>query len=178
MAINFDTLPESIEGGGSNKIIPKGTYYATIERAEMKTPKKKPDGTQNPDYLNLMLKIKDVTGKDVGIIWDIISESTNDYARYKLRRFIIALGIKITPNLAIELKDLVKISPNVKMIVDISQDKENKNQIDIFSGDVYYHISEAEKVFGSADNLFVDASDAEDAAVFNTGAATQPEIEY
>ena len=64
------------------------------------------------------------------------------------------------------------------MIVDISQDKENKNQIDIFSGDVYYHISEAEKVFGSADNLFVDASDAEDAAVFNTGAATQPEIEY
>ena len=93
MAINFDTLPESIEGGG-NKIIPKGTYYATIDRAEMKTPKKKPDGTQNPDYLNLMLKIKDVTGKDVGIIWDIISESTNDYARYKLRRFIIALGIK------------------------------------------------------------------------------------
>ena len=67
MAINFDQLPTSIDGG-FGAIIPKGTYFATIERAEMKTPKVKPDESQKPDYLNLMLKIKDIQGNNMGII--------------------------------------------------------------------------------------------------------------
>lgn len=171
MAINFDQLPTSIDGG-FGAIIPKGTYFATIERAEMKTPK----DTTKPDYLNLMLKIKDIQGKDMGIVWDIISESTNQYAQYKLRRFVVALGIEIVPGLVIYLKDLAKIATGVKMIVDINQDKENKNQVDIFSGDIYYHISEANKVFGTED-LFVDATDAEDNAIFGD-TNTDENIEY
>ena len=171
MAINFDQLPTSVDGG-FGAIIPKGTYFATIERAEMKTPK----DTTKPDYLNLMLKIKDIQGKEMGIVWDIISESTNQYAQYKLRRFVIALGIEIVPGLVIHLKDLAKIAPDVKMIVDINQDKENKNQIDIFSGDVYYHISETNTVFGTED-LFVDATDAEDNAIFGD-TTTDENIEY
>lgn len=171
MGINFDNLPTSVEGG-FGAIIPKGTYFATIERAEMKTPK----DTTKPDYLNLMLKIKDAMGKDMGIVWDIISESTNQYAQFKLRRFVVALGIAITPGLVIELKDLAKIATGVKMIVDINQDKENKNQIDIFSGDVYYHISETNTIFGT-DGLFVDATDAEDAAIFGD-TNTDENIEY
>ncbi len=175
MGINFDQLPTSVESG-FGAIIPKGTYFATIERAEMKTPKTKPDEPQKPDYLNLMLKIKDAMGKDMGIVWDIISESTNQYAQFKLRRFVVALGITITPGLIIELKDLAKIATGVKMIVDINQDKENKNQIDIFSGDIYYHISEANTIFGT-DGLFVDATDAEDAAIFGN-TTTDENIEY
>ncbi len=171
MAINFDQLPTSIDGG-FGAIIPKGTYFATIERAEMKTPK----DTTKPDYLNLMLKIKDIQGKDMGIVWDIISESTNQYAQYKLRRFVVALGIEIVPGLVIDLKDLAKIATGVKMIVDINQDKENKNQVDIFSGDIYYHISEANKVFETED-LFVDATDAEDNAIFGD-TNTDENIEY
>lgn len=175
MAINFDQLPTSIDKD-FGAIIPKGTYFATIERAEMKTPKVKPDEPQKPDYLNLMLKIKDIQGNDMGIIWDIISESTNQYAQYKLRRFVIALGIEIVPGLVIHLKDLAKIATGVKMIVDINQDKENKNQVDIFSGDIYYHISEANTVFGTED-LFVDATDAEDNAIFGD-TNTDENIEY
>jgi hypothetical protein len=171
MAINFDSLPTSIDGG-FGAIIPKGTYFATIERAEMKTPK----DTTKPDYLNLMLKIKDIQGKDMGIVWDIISESTNQYAQYKLRRFVVALGIEIVPGLVIDLKDLAKIATGVKMIVDINQDKENKNQVDIFSGDIYYHISEANKIFGTED-LFVNATDAEDNAIFGD-TNTDENIEY
>lgn len=175
MAINFDQLPDSISGGFGT-IIPKGTYFATIERAEMKTPKTKPDEPQKPDYLNLMLKIKDAQGKDMGIVWDIISESTNQYAQFKLKRFIIALGITITPGLSLHLKDLTKIATGVKMIVDINQDKENKNQIDIFSGDVYYPISETNNIFGT-DNIFIDATDADDAAIFGD-TTTDENIEY
>ena len=174
MAINFDALPDSIENS-SGKIIPKGTYPASIERAEMKTPKVKEGGTQNPDYLNLMLKVTTPSGEVLGNIWDIISESTNNYAQYKLKRFVMALGIKITPGLTLELKDLVKIAPNVKLLIDINQDKKDptKNQVDIFSGDIYYHISEASKVLGD-ENLFVDASDAED-TIFGT--KTTPDFE-
>lgn len=171
MAINFDQLPTSVDGG-FGAIIPKGTYFATIERAEMKTPK----DTTKPDYLNLMLKIKDIQGKEMGIVWDIISESTKQYAQYKLRRFAVALGIEIVPGLSLELKDLAKIATGVKMIVEINQDKENKNQVDIFSGDVYYHISETNTVFGT-EGLFVDATDAEDNAIFGD-TTTDENIEY
>lgn len=173
MAINFDQLPTSIDGGYGT-VIPKGTYFASIERAEMKKPKSDPT---KPEYLNMMLKIKDKDGKEMGIIWDIISESTNQYAQFKLRRFAEALGIKIVPGLSLELKDLAKIATGVKMIVDISQDKENKNQIDIFSGDVYYHISETNTIFGT-EGLFVDATDAEDAGIFDTAPTTDENIEY
>jgi hypothetical protein len=155
MSINYNLLPEP---GG---IIPKGTYFAKIEKAEMKTPKVKADGTQNPDYLNLMLKIKDAVGRDRGVVWDIIAESSNVYAKYKLKRFIIALGIAITPDL--KLKDLVKVAPKVKMVVDITQDNSEppRNQVDIFTGHVYYHISEARYIFGKVD-VFEDTDDTED----------------
>lgn len=160
MAIKFDSLPDSIAGGQK---IPKGTYYGIVEKAEMKQGK----DTTKPPYLNLMIKVSNAQGTPVGTLWDIISESTNQYAQYKLKRFIIALGINTTPDLELELKDLVKIAPQTKLLLDITQDKEDKNQVDIFSGDVYYHISEAEAVLGT-DNIFIDATDAEDATVFPT----------
>ena len=99
--INFDTLPDSI----SAPTVPKGHYYATIEKAEIKTGK----DASKPPYLNMMFKLQNGAGEPVGTMWDIISENTNDYARYKLKRFIIALGVPITPNMSLELKDLVKI---------------------------------------------------------------------
>lgn len=171
MAINFDQLPES-NGGSTNKIIPKGTYYASIEKTEMK----KPQDTTKPEYLNITLKVQSAQGENMGFVWDKITESTSQYVLYKLRRFIMALGVTITPGLSLELKDLAKIAPGVKLLVDINQDKENKNQVDIFSGDVYYHISEANKIFGT-DSLFVDASDAEDNP-FIEGTPTNENVEY
>lgn len=176
MPINFDSLPSSV----APAIIPKGAYYGEIEKAEMKTPKTKPGEAQKPDYLNIMFKLKNAKGESMGAMWDIISESNNQYAQYKLRRFVIALGITITPGMSLELKDLVKIAPHAKMIVEVAIDEKstpNKNQVDIFAGDIYYPMSEANKVFGE-ENLFIDASDAED--VFpQEGANTEMgEIEY
>lgn len=172
MAINFDQLPDSVPGGNVGRIIPKGTYFGTIEKAEMK---KGQDPTK-PEYLNVTFRIHSAKGDDLGLLWDKITESSNDYARYKLKRFVTALGLNMMGT-SFELKDLAKVAPQVKMIIDVNQDKENKNQIDIFSGDVYYHISEASKIFGE-ENLFVDASDAEDAAVFGDTTPTDDNVEY
>ena len=162
MAISFDALPDT---AGGNRLLPKGSYYAVIESAEMKTPKMRDDGTVRPDYLNLKYRLKDVTGKDCGVFWDILSESNNEWVLKKLKRFIIAVGIDLTGR-SFELKDLCKPIVGTEFIVDIGIDERtqpHKNQIDLFSGDIYYHISEAGAVFGLDDVITpVNAADAED----------------
>jgi hypothetical protein len=177
MTINFDALPDS----NGSKLLEKKPYLITVKKAEMKPAKtKNDDGSTKPDYLNLFLEASTPDGKKAGQLWDIITESTNNYAQYKLKRFIIALGVPTTPGMSLELKDLAKIAPNAKMIADITVDDKAtppKNQVDIFSGDVYYPISAFNEVFGT-DNAFINAEDAED--VFNTQDTPEAErhVEY
>jgi hypothetical protein len=157
--INFDSLPD----GNPNLGVDAGFYYATIEKAEMRNPK---DATKKP-YLNLQYQLQQKDGKGAGKLFDIITESDASIARFKLKRFIQALNLPISGNF--ELKDLAKIVPGKKFIVEIGKDKNNNNKsvVDVFSNEIFYPLSDAAEVFGEttgADIPFVFEPDGQDAA--------------
>jgi hypothetical protein len=141
--INFDGLP-------MNKPVnlpASGTYYATIETAEMKQPA---DPTK-PQYLNICMSLKDQYGTSCGKIYDILSESEKDLVKYKLARFLIALNLTNLGNF--ELVDLIKVIKNKQLIVDVKQEEAKdgypaKAVVDVFSGSIYYPMSEAGAIFG------------------------------
>jgi hypothetical protein len=91
--------------------------------------------------------------------------------RYKLLRFITALNLPITG--AFELKDLTKIVTGKKMIVDVTIDDPKKKDpnspysakavVDVFSGMVYYPLTEASAIFGIQPTGEINAPDADDA---------------
>ena len=147
MAINFDALPGSNPSGA---VVPNGTYYGTIKNPEMRVPKPKEDGSIGKPYLNFKLLLQNAKSEAVGSIYDMLSDSDHEIPRYKIRRFIEALALPITG--AFELRDLAKIIDGKRLIVDIAEDKRSttpKSQVDTFSGDIYYPISEAANIFGN-----------------------------
>ena len=150
-----------------------GTYYATIESAEMRQGK---DPTK-PQYLSIGLALKDRQGRACGKIFDILAESDKELIQYKIARFLIALGLERLG--AFELVDLIKIIKNKQLIVDVKQEEAKdgypaKAVVDVFAGSIYYPMSEASTIFGSDTNdlpftigndeneLRIDASDAAD----------------
>ena len=170
MAINFNSLPNN----RPTNLPAPGTYYATIEAAEIR----QGFDTTKPPYLNVTLALQDKYGKNCGKVYDILSESDKELVQYKVARFIIALGLE---NLGtFELADLVKVIKNKKLIVDIKQEEATANYpakavVDVFKGNIYYPIREAEQIFGApedkelpfdleepSDNLTIKASDAVD----------------
>ena len=171
--INFNSLPTD----KPNSLPESGTYYATIDSAEMKQGK---DATKAP-YLNIGLSLKDKYGKSCGKVFDILSESDKELVQYKIARFLIALDLAKLGSF--ELVDLVKIIKNKQLIVDIKQEEAKdgypaKAVVDVFAGNIYYPISEAAIIFGSdiptpvkstpttievaEDTLEINASDAAD----------------
>ena len=157
MAINFDKLPKD----KPNVVVDKGTYYATIDQAEMKSPK----DPQKPQYLSLTLNLQNVEGKSMGKVFDILSASEHELVRYKLARFIDALKIPLTG--MFELKDLAKVVVGKKLIVDITtEEKEGyapRAVVDIFTNQIYYSIDNASDIFDSTLPNTINASDAADA---------------
>ena len=130
-----DAHPQFNKRTGS--LIPAGSYIALIEKAEMKQPR---DVGKDP-YLYLELEIKDATGKSCGKIFDIITESSSTYMRYKLRCFISAIDIHVGQNF--ELSDLVNLCVGKECEVIIAIDyKSNppRSQINIFAADMYKRI--------------------------------------
>ena len=138
MAINFNALPSDKPAGF---VIPKGQYKAVVEKAEMKKPKGE---VVKPDYLNLQFALSDLqTGAPVGKLYDILSESDSEYVMYKIGRFMKALNINL--GMSFELKDLAKIVANKTLVVDVTVDEKSepkRNQVDIFSGGIYYSLEE------------------------------------
>lgn len=136
MTIRFDQLPSERPGF----TVPKGQYAALIEKAEMKTSKTDPS---KPAYLNLTLAISDESGKGMGKVYDILTESDNEYVRYKLKRFIEAMEIPMTGS--IELKDIAKIVSGKRTRVDIMMDEKSTSPrpvVDIFSAEIYYPLTQ------------------------------------
>jgi hypothetical protein len=176
MAINFDSLPT-----GKPVSLPEpGRYYATIDSAEMKQGL----DTTKPPYLNLAMSIKDSTGKSCGKIYDILSESDKELVQFKLARFLISLGL--TKLGVFELVDLVKVVKGKQLIVDIKIEEAKDGRparavVDVFSGSIYYPMSEARELFGNStpanksldatepnvtyDDLVINAEDAADVHV-------------
>ena len=147
MAINFNSLP-------SNKpsaLPAAGSYYATIDFAEMKQGHDK----TKPLYLNLTLSLCDKDGKSCGKIFDILAESDKELVQYKLARFIIALDLANRLGQGqFELADLAKIVKGKRLIVDVKQEPANNNYpakavVDILSGNIYYPLSDAATIFGT-----------------------------
>lgn len=173
--INFNSLPTN----KPNNLPESGTYYATIDSAEMKQGK---DVTKAP-YLNISLALRDKFGKSCGKIFDMLSESDKELVQYKIARFLTALNLVHLGNF--ELADLVKIIKNKQLIVDVKQEEAKdgypaKAVVDVFSGSIYYPISDAQTIFGAPapaaepakatalnviednDDLSINASDAAD----------------
>lgn len=159
MAINFDALSNS---KGYN--IPEpGTYLATIESAEMKQGK----DVSKPMYLNVKYKLTNKDGKSVGTIFDILTESEHQLMQYKLKRFLLAIGISFEGEF--ELKDISKLCVGKQLIVDVKKEEAKDNMreravVDLFTGDIFYNIKEAKDIFGEAHTDTINADDAEDAA--------------
>lgn len=145
--INFNSLPVN----KPNNLPETGTYYAVIDSAEMKQGK---DPTK-PQHLNLCLALKDKHGRSCGKIYDILAESDKNLVQYKIARFLTALNL--TQLGSFELADLVKIIKNKQLIVDVKQEEAKdgypaKAVVDIFSGSIYYPMSEASEIFGMTPN--------------------------
>lgn len=159
MAINFDSLP-------SNKpfsVPVPGTYFATIETAEMKQGK----DTSKPPYLNLKYKLKTADGKAAGTLFDIITESEHSLMQYKLKRFLIAIGVSFEGEF--ELKDISKLCVGKEIILDTkieegTDGKQDRAVVDLFTNEIYYPISDAKELFGEgvATPDIINATDAKD----------------
>lgn len=159
MAINFDALP-------SNRpfSVPQaGTYFATIESAEMKQGK----DLSKPPYLNLKYKLKTIDGKSAGTLFDIMVESDNNVVQYKLSRFLKAIGVSFEGEF--ELKDVSKLCVGKEIIVDTKVEQgingQDRAAIDLFTNEAYYNINEATEIFGEGvvTPNTINASDAKDA---------------
>ena len=138
MAIHFDSLPNT--NPMAFTLIPEGTYIATVEKAEMR--QNKTDATK-PPYLNITWALKDEAGNNKGKLFDILTEPTSNFTQYKLKRFIIALGLPITGEF--ELKDLTKIVVGKSCKLDVAIDTKSephRNQVEAFKGEIYYPLNE------------------------------------
>lgn len=163
MAINFDALPSD----KPFSVPPAGTYYATIESAEMKQGK----DTTKPPYLNLKYKLKTKEGKNAGTMFDLIAESEHSLMQYKLKRFLIAIGVSFDGEF--ELKDIQKLCVGKEIIIDTkieagTDGKQDRAVVDLFTNEIYYNISEADDLFGEGTTAVINASDAEDAKHIKT----------
>ena len=137
MAIHFDALPNT--NPLANVLIPEGRYTATISKAEMRL--SKTDATK-PPYLSITWDLKDEAGNNKGKLFDIITEPTASFTQYKLKRFIVALGLPITGEF--ELKDLTKIIIGKSCKLDVAIDTKSephRNQVEAFKGEIYYPLN-------------------------------------
>lgn len=142
MAINFDTAPDVKPAQGAD--IPKGTYLAKIEAAEMK----QPQDQSKPQYLSITLAITDPeSNTPLGKLWDIMTESTNSYVQYKAKRLVKACGLKLSGE--VELSDIGKliVGKDIKVDITIQEDKKvdppvKRSVVDIFSADIFYPLVE------------------------------------
>lgn len=151
MPINFNTLPTN---NPNNAVITPGVYVGTIESAEMKPAK---DPTK-PAYLSLRYSLKDLEGNAKGSLYDIITESDAEIPRYKLGRFLTALGLSTLQ--VFELKDLPKLILHKSLEMDITVQKTegypDKNVVDVFTNDIFRPVS-------STGDSTIAAPDADDA---------------
>ena len=170
--INFNELPNTKPAGFTT--IEKGRYLGTIEKAEMKQGK----DASKPPYLNITWNLSK-NGKPMGKFFDLITEpGDSDIPRYKLKRFIQALELPITG--AFTLADLAKMVPGKSAYIDITIDEKSepaRNQVDVFTGEIYYSVNDTGTENTSDE---ISASDAADVAPASpiTDSAQAGEADY
>lgn len=142
MPINFNQLPNE----KPNALLKPDTYYGKIESAELK------QGAA--PYLNVRFEVSNSIGQKQGTIFDIISSSDKELMRYKLKRFIEALGLGqvLATQGNFEMSDLAKICVGKTLIFKTKIEKgtngyADKSVVDIFNDEIFYPMNEASDHF-------------------------------
>ena len=87
--LNFDS--SKISPIGDFSPLPVGDYIVTITSSEKKTPKLKPDGTQEKDYFNLTLTVQDGEYKGRKLFHGLHVENSNPEAADIAKRTLSAI---------------------------------------------------------------------------------------
>ena len=107
--------------------------------------------------INDTFVVTDKNGKKLGFIFDIITESEANLARYKLGRFITALELPLTN---FELKDLTKVIVGKELYGDITVEENqqygSKSIIDALSAEIFYSVAEKENGTSEPEAVFSD----------------------
>lgn len=138
MAIHFDKLPDSL----TPSLIEAGRYKVRVDKAEMRTPK----DDSKPAYLSLQLKVFSPENKELGVVFDIITESASKYMQYKLYRFMTACDVNLGNEF--ELRDLSKVVAGKIIEADIVIDDKSepkRNQVNMFS-DCYWPLNATKSI--------------------------------
>ena len=134
MAINYDALPSS----KPQSTLPAGFYMATIVKAEMKK-----STNTGSEYLSLQYDLNNGAGV-TGKLFDLQMESEKEFLRYKLQRFLTALGLNLSGSF--ELRDLCKLVNGKKFVVDVTVEDNaqygKRNTVNSFEHEIYYNINE------------------------------------
>lgn len=135
MALNFDTMPSEKPQGSKFEPAAPGFYIAEIEKASIEHG---PSG----EYLLVVLQLQTANKNK---IWDRhFYNSEKSFPQYKLKRLLTACGIQLTG--MFEVKDIVKLLPRKKLVVDVKISEDNKgratNDIEPFENDIYYPVAE------------------------------------
>ena len=136
--INFDNLPkEKPEGTGDFPLPRIGFHLATITKAEYKV------SENNNEMYALTLKLD-----EGGLVWDNVMLIDKPTPQYKLARLIQACKLPLVGN--IDKKDLVKMLPNKRIVVDITTEEntwrgvtKEKPKVEAFKNDIFYPPEEA-----------------------------------
>lgn len=145
MAINFDALPTEKPKGSAGGLKPKGFYLGTIKEAVFNPAQ---DGKQ--ENIRIIWDMEAKGDIDSWTFWDWYHyNSAKEEPRYKFARLLMAINLNLSGS-SIEPKDLVKVLPGKRAVLDIGIDKAEKyNIVDIFSNDCIYPVSEWAALTGS-----------------------------
>lgn len=194
MPISFDSLPTERKYDCRDA----GLYLAEIESAKFN-----PATGDKKENICVVFKFIDKDGKPDGLpsskLWDYFYYmSDKELPRYKFARLLIAAGMNMA-GATFEPKDIVKVLPGKRMILDVKIGTNNRtgqdqNEIEVFKGDMYYPVSEwaaltgGQEAAASADTptdngddlpFNIDAPDASDApAAAETQAAPATTEDY
>ena len=121
-----------------------GTYYAVITGAEVRE-------SQNTFklYLNIAYTLFDKMGNNRGIMYDVLTDSDKEIPRYKLKRFIDAIGAEFKEEF--DFTDLKNAAESKAIILTAKISKTSDTprlEVDVFKDDIYYPLSDSMKMLG------------------------------
>ena len=159
MGFDFTKVPTS----NPYALVPKGFYKFTITNSEMKQPK----DALKPQYLNLTFALTNALGKGVGSIFEIITESTNPAVLYKIGRLTNAVGLDMSTQQNVELRDLAKVLQNRTGVLEVEhytpKDTPNaqpKAQVRMFGSECFWPMSEYDRLVAGAAPVYAETDGA------------------
>jgi hypothetical protein len=142
MALNFNELPQGRPAGGQFPVISDNYCISTVHSAVAGV--STGANTKGQPKLDIVFDAVSFDGTVRTKIWDTLYESEKPLLRYKVRQFILALGLKL--NGSFTMADLAKIVGNKQLISATKlEDKPSggqKNVIDAYDDGIFYPMSD------------------------------------